>query len=63
MAVINTYEFQPKLVVTTPLTDRLENKVTTGYDAFYSKASRRSGFFGSQDLLVYKQANQWHLLA
>ncbi len=52
MNLTNTYEFQPKLILTTPVTDALSNEVTTGYDYFYAKSQRRSGNLGpSQDLL------------
>jgi len=36
-----SYEFQPKLILTTPLTDRLDNKLTSGYDYIYYRENRR----------------------
>ncbi len=36
-----SYEFQPKLILSTPLTDRLDNKLTTGYDYIYYTEKRR----------------------
>lgn len=49
----DSYEFQPKLIMTTPLTDRLSNKVTGGYDYFYAKEDRRSGFLGPNEDMVF----------
>ena len=49
----NSYEFQPKVTVTTPLTDRLSNKVTGGYDYFYAKEDRRSGTPGTPEDMVF----------
>lgn len=48
-----SYEFQPKVIVTTPLTDRITNKLTGGYDYFFAKSGRRSGTLGSAQDLVY----------
>jgi len=36
----NSYEFQPKLIITTPLTDRLDNKLTSGFDYALNKEQR-----------------------
>ena len=36
-----SYEFQPKLILSTPLTDRLDNKLTAGYDYIYYTEKRR----------------------
>ena len=47
-----SYEVQPKVMFSTPLSDRLSNKATSGYDYFYAKSRRRSGSLGpSEDLL------------
>ena len=45
-----SYEFQPKVIVSTPLTDRLGNKITGGYDYFYNKNKRR---FNTPEDIVY----------
>jgi len=60
----DSYEFQPKLIITTPLTDRLSNKVTGGYDYFYAKEDRRSGFVGPSEDMVFinKETNGVYLL-
>lgn len=38
---LESYEFQPKLILSTPLTDRLDNKLTSGYDYIYYTEKRR----------------------
>jgi len=38
---LESYEFQPKIIITTPLTDRLDNKLTSGYDYIYYTENRR----------------------
>jgi len=37
-----SYEFQPKIIISTPLGDRLDNKLTAGYDYIYNDEKRRS---------------------
>ncbi len=49
----DSYEFQPKVVVSTPLTDWLRSKVTGGYDYFYAKSGRRSGTLGTPEDQVF----------
>ncbi len=50
---INSYEFQPKVVISTPLNSNLTNKATAGYDYFYAKNRRASGTVGTPEDLVY----------
>jgi iron complex outermembrane recepter protein len=57
MYLTNTYEFQPKVIVITPLTDTLNNKATAGVDVFYAKSMRRSGSLGTAQDLVYVTKN------
>ncbi len=49
----NSYEFQPKAVLSTPLSESLGNKLTLGYDVFYAKNKRRSGYLGPAEDLVF----------
>jgi iron complex outermembrane receptor protein len=37
-----SYQFQPKVIVSSTLTDRLDNKLTAGYDNIYYREKRRS---------------------
>jgi len=48
-----SYEFQPKLIVSTPLTDRLDNKLTTGYDYIYNHEDRRNYPFEALEEVYY----------
>lgn len=47
------YEFQPKVIVSSPLTDRLDNKVTGGYDFIYTRQDRRMGSPGNPEDIVF----------
>lgn len=49
----NSYEFQPKVMITTPLTNSINNKLTGGYDYFYAKEGRRSGTLGPNEDMVF----------
>jgi len=49
----NSYEFQPKLIISTPLTDRLDNKLTSGFDYFYNKNRRQSGDITTPQDLIF----------
>ena len=54
-----SYEFQPKLIVSTPLTDRLDNKLTSGYDYIYYKEERNFTYPSSpQDTIFANEASQ-----
>jgi iron complex outermembrane recepter protein len=54
-----SYEFQPKLILSTPLTDRLDNKLTTGYDYHYYTEKRRIDTPGSlEDIVFAREASQ-----
>jgi len=54
-----SYEFQPKLILSTPLTDRLNNKLTTGYDYIYYTEKRRIYSTGNPlDLVFANEASQ-----
>jgi iron complex outermembrane receptor protein len=48
-----SYEFQPKLILSTSLTDRLDNKLTTGYDYIYYTEKRRINTPGNLEDIVY----------
>ena len=48
-----SYEFQPKLILSTPLTDRLDNKLTSGYDYIYYTEKRRINTSGNPEDIVY----------
>ena len=50
---MESYEFQPKLILSTPLTDRLGNKLTSGYDYIYYTEKRRIDTPGSPEDIVY----------
>ena len=52
-----SYEFQPKLIVSTPLTDRLNNKLTTGYDYIYNHEKRRDNYNTPEDIVFATQAS------
>ncbi len=55
MAVIESYETQPKVMLTTPFGNS-DNKAIVGYDLFYAANKRRSGTLGaSQDLVNVKK--------
>ena len=47
-----SYEFQPKLILSTPLTDRLDNKLTSGFDYIYYMEKRRFDTTGSLEDIV-----------
>ncbi len=53
---ISSYEFQPKVELSSPLSDKLSNKATVGYDYFYAKDHRRSGTLGTveDDIFISK---------
>jgi len=54
-----SYAFQPKLILTSPLTDSLDNKLTTGYDYIYYTEDRRINVPGSlQDIVDATEASQ-----
>jgi len=54
-----SYEFQPKLILSSPLTDRLDNKLTTGYDYIYYTEKRRINFPASlEDVVNASEASQ-----
>ena len=54
-----SYEFQPKLILSTPLTDRLDNKLTAGYDYIYYTEKRRINTPGSlEDIVFASEASQ-----
>ena len=54
-----SYEFQPKLILSTPLTDRLDNKLTPGYDYIYVTEKRRINSPGSlEDIVFANEASQ-----
>ncbi len=54
-----SYEFQPKLILSTPLTDRLENKLTSGYDYIYYMEKRRINSPNSlEDIVDASEASQ-----
>jgi iron complex outermembrane receptor protein len=54
-----SYEFQPKAIVSTPLTDRLDNKLTTGYDYIYYTEKRRINSAGNpEDIVFASEASQ-----
>ncbi len=53
MYLTESYEFQPKVVLSTPLSGDLNNKATAGYDYFYAKALRRSGTLGAPEDLLF----------
>jgi iron complex outermembrane receptor protein len=56
---LESYEFQPKLILTTPLTDRLGNKLTSGYDYIYYTEKRRINTPGStEDIVFASEASQ-----
>ena len=56
---IESYGFQPKLIWATPLTDRLDNKMTTGYDYIYYTEKRRINTPGSlEDIVFAREASQ-----
>jgi iron complex outermembrane receptor protein len=57
MSLTDTYEFQPKAVITSPINDRLSNKLTAGLDSFYAKNQRRSGTLGTPEDLVFISKN------
>ncbi|MBF0571042.1 MAG: TonB-dependent receptor [Candidatus Omnitrophica bacterium] len=52
-----SYEFQPKLIVSTPLTDRLDSKLTSGYDYIYNHEDRRS-YANPEDVYYITEASQ-----
>jgi iron complex outermembrane receptor protein len=52
-----SYAFQPKLIVSTPFTDRLENKMTTGYDYIYYREKRRINVPASLEDIVFASEN------
>ena len=52
-----SYEFQPKLIFSTPFTDRLDNKLTTGYDYIYYTEKRRINTSG-EDIVFAREASQ-----
>jgi iron complex outermembrane receptor protein len=54
-----SYEFQPKLILSTPLTDRLDNKLTTGYDYIYYTEKRRIySATNPEDMVLANEASQ-----
>ncbi len=54
-----SYEFQPKMIVSTPLTDRLDNKLTSGYDYIYYKERRMLDFPDiPEDIILANEASQ-----
>jgi len=54
-----SYEYQPKVILSTPLTDRLNNKLTSGYDYIYNKEDRRSySDFNPEDIVFAREASQ-----
>src|SRR5262249_5983077 len=56
---LESYEFQPKVIATTPLTDRLDNKLTAGYDYIDYREKRRVNFPGSlEDVVFPTEASQ-----
>lgn len=56
---LESYEFQPKLIVSTPLTDRLSNKLTSGYDYIYYTEKRRIDPDGEpEDIVHASEASQ-----
>ena len=56
---MESYEFQPKLILSTPLTDRLANKLTSGYDYIYYTEKRRINSSGNPEDVVYaREASQ-----
>jgi len=50
---LESYEFQPKIILSTPLTDRLGNKLTSGYDYIYYTEKRRVNTPGSSEDVVF----------
>ena len=48
-----SYEFQPKLILAGPLTDRLGNKLTSGYDYIYFMEKRRIHTSGNPEDIVF----------
>jgi iron complex outermembrane receptor protein len=48
-----SYEIQPKVIVATPLTDRLDNKLTSGFDYIYYMEKRRFNDSPSPEDVVY----------
>ena len=48
-----SYEYQPKAIISTPLTDSLANKLTSGYDYIYNKEERRSYSIGNPEDVFY----------
>jgi len=54
-----SYEFQPKLILLSPLTDRLGNKLTSGYDYIYYTEKRRIYTTGNpEDIVLAREASQ-----
>ena len=53
-----SYEFQPKLILSTPLTDRLDNKLTSGYDYIYYTEKRRFDSPGIEGIVHASEASQ-----
>lgn len=48
-----SYEFQPKIIVSTPLTDRLDNKLTSGYDYIYYNEKRLINNPGNPEYIIF----------
>jgi len=44
-----SYEYQPKVIISTPLTGRLQNKLTSGYDYIYNREIRRIDSVGNPE--------------
>jgi len=58
-AETESYEFQPKLILSSPLTDRLDNKLTTGYDYIYYTEKRRIySATNPEDMVLANEASQ-----
>ncbi len=49
----DSYEFQPKLIVSTPLGEHLDNKLTAGYDYIYNDEDRRFYSAGNPEEVVF----------